>query len=97
MSPPFAPVPAPRAPLSRTTAAGLIAGLAILGEALAQDGPWSLVRGLQVVVACAVAALGVWARDHASAPPSVTDVERRVLARELTPEEGARLLHPDDR
>lgn len=54
-----------RAPLSRTTAAGLIAGLAILGDALAQDGPWSLVRGLRVVVAVAVAALGVWARDHA--------------------------------
>ncbi len=96
MSPPLASTP--RAPLSRTTAAGLIAGLAILGEALAQDGPWSLVRGLQVVVACAVAALGVWARDHAPAPPpSVLEVARRVSARELTPEEGARLLHPDDR
>lgn len=52
----------------RTTVAGLVAGLAILAEALAQPGPWTLVRGLQVVVAVAVAALGVWARDHASGP-----------------------------
>lgn len=55
----------------RTTAAGLLAGLALLGDALAQDGPWTWIRGLRIGVAVAVAALGVWARDHAALVPPV--------------------------
>lgn len=56
-------------PISRTSAAGIVAGLAILAESLAQPGPWTLVRALQVVVAAAIAALGMWARDMPPALP----------------------------
>jgi hypothetical protein len=63
--------------MSRTTLAGIVAGLAILADALASDGPWTVVRALRVLVAVAIGALGVWARDHArpSLPPPPRDGE----------------------
>jgi len=47
----------------RTTLAGLLAGLGALGQALAQDGEWTVPRVLQVVVGVALALFGVFAKD----------------------------------
>lgn len=58
--------------MSRTTIAGIIAGLGILAQALTEDGPWTWQRGARIAVAAALACLGVWARDHHAALPART-------------------------
>lgn len=54
--------------MSRTTIAGIMAGLLTLAQALTEDGPWTWQRGARIAVAAALACLGVWARDHVALP-----------------------------